>query len=265
MIRVCLAGATGWAGSELARSVAKTADVTLVAAVSRTYAGRSLGDVLGEPLLRCSVYASAEQALTNPCDVFVEYTTPESAKANILTALGHGAHVVVGTSGLADADLAEIDVLARSRQRGVLACGNFALTAVLLQRFAELAAKYISQWEIIDYAHDDKVDAPSGTVRELAARLAKVPRLESAVPVERTVGPREVRGATVSGSQVHAIRLPSYVISAEIIFGMPDQRLTIRHDSGSSARPYVDGALLAIRRVSGLVGVHRGLDSVMEL
>ncbi len=69
----------------------------------------------------------------------------------------------------------------------------------------------------------------------------------------------------LSGSQVHSVRLPGYVISAEIIFGMQDQRLTIRHDSGSSARPYVDGALLAIRRVATLVGVHRGLDSVLDL
>jgi 4-hydroxy-tetrahydrodipicolinate reductase len=173
--------------------------------------------------------------------------------------------VVVGTSGLTENDFAEIDALSRKRQRGVLACGNFALTAVLLQRFAEAAASLVPQWEIIDYAHDDKLDAPSGTARELAARLAKVHNPELTVPLERTVGPREARGATVSGSQVHSIRLPGYVIGAEIVFGMPDQRLTIRHDAGSSARPYVDGALLAIRKVSTLVGLHRGLDSVLDL
>jgi len=85
------------------------------------------------------------------------------------------------------------------------------------------------------------------------------------VPIGETVGEREARGATLSGSQVHSLRVPGFVISAEVIFGMPDQRLTLRHDSGSSARPYVDGALLAIRRVSMLIGVHRGLDSVLEL
>ncbi len=146
-----------------------------------------------------------------------------------------------------------------------LACGNFALTVVLLLKFAEAAAKLIPQWEIIDYAHDDKTDAPSGTALELAARLSKVRHPEPTVPVDRTVGLREARGATVSASQIHSVRLPGYVISAEIIFGMPDQKLTIRHDSGSSARPYVDGALLAIRKVSTLVGVHRGLDTVLDL
>ena len=221
--------------------------------------------MLGESRLTCPIYPSAEEALASPCDVFVEYTKPDSAKTNILAALAPGAHVVVGASGLTDEDYAEIDLVARKQNRGVLACGNFALTVVLLQKFAEAAAELIPQWEIIEYAHDDKVDAPSGTARELAARLSKVRHPEPTVPVDRTVGPREARGATVSASQIHSVRLPGYVISAEIIFGMPDQRLTIRHNSGSSARPYVDGALLAIRKVSTLVGVHRGLDTVLDL
>jgi 4-hydroxy-tetrahydrodipicolinate reductase len=266
VIRVCLAGATGWAGSELARAIHRTApDLSLVAAVSRTKAGRNLGEVLGDASLDIPIYGTAAQALARPCDVFVEYTKPDSAKSHVLTALDRGAHVVIGTSGLIDADLAEIDALARERRRGVLAVGNFALTVVLLQRFAEMAAKLIPQWEIIDYADDGKVDAPSGTARELASRLARVRPPEQTVAVDRTVGERGARGATLGGTQVHSVRLPGFVISAEVIFGMPDQRLSIRHDSGSSARPYVDGALLAIRRVATLVGAHRGLDAVLEI
>ena len=264
-IRVCLAGATGWAGSELARAISGIPDLMLTAAVSRRHAGRNLSEVLAEPRLACPIYGSATEALANPCDVFVEYTKPDSARAHILAALDHGVHVVVGTSGLTEDDFAQIDAVARERQCGVLACGNFALTVVLLQRFAEVAARFIPQWEIIDYAHDDKIDAPSGTARELAARLAIVRAPDPTVPIGVTVGEREARGATLSGSQVHSLRVPGFVISAEVIFGMPDQRLTLRHDSGSSARPYVDGALLAIRRVSMLIGVHRGLDSVLEL
>jgi 4-hydroxy-tetrahydrodipicolinate reductase len=265
MIRVCLAGATGWAGSELARAIGKAEDLTLVAAVSRRHAGQSLGEILAEPRLRCRIYVAAEEALNEPCDIFVEYTKPDVAKANIMAALERGAHVVVGTSGLTDDDYREIDDLAREQRRGVLACGNFALTVVLMQKFAEAAARLIPQWEIFDYAHADKMDAPSGTVRELANRLSKVRRPEITIPLERTVGPKETRGASVAGSQVHSVRLPGFVIGAEIIFGMPDQRLSLRHDAGSSARPYVDGALLAIRKVSGLVGVHRGLDTVLDL
>ena len=245
--------------------MATAPDLALVAAVSRKHAGKILGDVLGEPRLTCPVFASAAEALALPCDVLVEYTKPESAKANVLAALERGAHVVIGTSGLTDGDYAELDLVARRKQRGVLACGNFALTVVLLQKFAEAAARLIPQWEIIDYAHDAKVDAPSGTARELAARLSNVRHPEPTIPLDRTVGPRDARGATLSGTQVHSIRLPGYAISAEIIFGMPDQKLTIRHDSGNSARPYVDGALIAIRKVSTLVGVHRGLDTILDL
>ena len=124
MIRVCLAGATGWAGSELARGIARSSDIALVAAIARRAAGKVLGDVLNEPRLTASIYASATEALVNDCDVFVEYTKPDTAKANIVAALERGAHVVVGTSGLTDADFAEIDAVAERAARGVLACGN---------------------------------------------------------------------------------------------------------------------------------------------
>jgi len=265
-IRVCLAGATGWAGSAVARAIAHLDDIRLVSAVSRKHAGKTLGEVLVEPRLTCLVYATAEEALTvQTCDVFFEFTKPDVAKSNVLAALQHGTHVVIGTSGLTDSDYAEIESAAEKAQCGVLAVGNFALTVVLLQKFAEIAARFIPQWEIIDYAHDDKKDAPSGTAREIAYRLSKIRESELTVPLEETKGIVETRGARMTGSQVHSIRLPGYTISAEIIFGMPDQKLTIRHDSGSSAQPYVDGSLLAIRQVNTFAGLRRGLDSVLDL
>jgi 4-hydroxy-tetrahydrodipicolinate reductase len=263
-LKVCLAGATGWAGSELARGIAASADLRLVAAVSRRHAGQPLGAALGDAAIAAPVYTGAAEALATPCDVFVEYTHPDTALANVLAALEHGAHVVVGTSGLGDADYAQIDAVARERGRGVLACGNFALTAVLLIKFSEMAAKILPQWEIIDYAYAGKPDAPSGTVRELAMRMGKVRQPQLEVPLEETRGLREARGGTLAGSQVHAVRLPGFVLGAETIFGLPDQTLSIRHNAGGSAKPYVDGALLAIRKVPALVGLHRGLDAVLE-
>ncbi len=259
-IRVCLAGATGWAGSALARAIAATDDITLTAAVSRRFAGQQLAEALAEPRLACPVYATAAEALAHPCDVFFEYTKPAIAKANALTALAHGCHVVIGTSGLSDDDYAEIAAVAETQRRGALAVGNFSLTAVLLQKFAELAARYLDQWEIIDYAHDAKPDAPSGTARELAARLGRIRASAMTVPLDQTQGLTASRGASLNGMQVHSIRLPGYTIGLEIIFGAPDERLTIRHDAGASAQPYVAGALLAIRRVVHLVGLHRGLE-----
>ncbi len=264
-IRVCLAGATGWAGSALAQGIAAADDLELVAAVSRTHAGLILGDVLGEPRLACPVYATVHEALAHPYDVFFDYTKPTVAKAHVMLALNQGANVVVGTSGLTDEDYAEIATVAEQRQRGVLAVGNFALTVVILLKFAEIAARYIPQWEIIDYASDAKRDAPSGTARELASRLSHIRAPEFTVPLDEVEGPVESRGAQVAGSQVHSVRIPGYTIAAEVIFGLPDQRLSLRHDAGSSAQPYVDGALVAIRKVGSFVGLRRGLDSVLDL
>jgi len=241
-LTVCLAGATGWAGSALARGLAGETDLTLTSAVGRRQAGRSLGDALGDPRLSAAmIHATVAEALERPVDVFVEYTAPEAAKANILAALDRQAHVVVGTSGLTDQDYAEIEAAARRAGRGVLACGNFALTVVLMQRFAEMAARHLPYWEIVDYAKLGKKDAPSGTARELAHRLGDDP------------------------GKVHSLRVPGFVLSTEVIFGLPGQRLSLRHDSGESAEPYVGGALLAIRKVPGLVGLHRGLDTVLDL
>ena len=263
-IRICLAGATGWAGGALSRGIYEAPDMELVAAISRTHARQALGDVLNIKGLTTPIFASAEEALKTKADIFVEYTKPDVASAHILSALKSGAHVVVGTSGLSADDYREIDVVSREVKRGVLAVGNFALTAVLLQKFAETAAKYISHWEIIDYAHAGKKDAPSGTARELANRLSKIRESQLDVSLESIEGPKESRGVRLDGSQVHSVRLPGYIISIDAIFGMPDQKLILRHESGSGAQPYVGGALLAIRKVNSLVGLHRGLDSVME-
>jgi 4-hydroxy-tetrahydrodipicolinate reductase len=264
--RVVLAGATGWAGSALARGIARAADLELVAAVARRAAGGTLGAALDEPAdpaLGCPVLGSAAEALAAGADVFVEFTRPDSAKANVLAALAAGAHVVVGTSGLGDDDYAEIDRAARDRARGVLACGNFAITAVLAMKFAAEAARYLDHFEVLDYAHETKPDAPSGTARELAARLGAVTAAAQPVAPDQVRGPRETRGARLNGVQVHSVRLPGFVLGVEAIFGAVGERLHVRHEAGASAEPYVGGALLAIRRVHALTGVHRGLDTVM--
>lgn len=263
-IRVCLAGATGWAGSALSRGIYEAPDIELVAGISRSQAGMVLGEVLGIDGLATPIFATTAEGLESKPDVFVEFTKPNVAKNNIVSALRSRAHVVVGTSGLSEEDYKEIDGVAKEVQRGVLAVGNFALTAVLLQKFAEIAAKYIPHWEIIDYADSSKIDAPSGTARELASRLSGIRDAQLDVPLETMQGLKESRGARLNGSQVHSVRLPGYVISLDAIFGMPDQKLVLRHEAGASAEPYVGGALLAIRKVNGLVGVHRGLDCVME-
>jgi 4-hydroxy-tetrahydrodipicolinate reductase len=170
---------------------------------------------------------------------------------------------VIGTSGLDADDYAEIDGAAREAGVGVIASGNFSLTAAMAQAAALLVARHLPQWEIIDYAGATKPDAPSGTSRELAERLAEVRRPAVGREPEDIAGPREARGATVAGTQVHSVRLPSFVVSTEVVFGLPDERLVIRHDAGTTPAPYVAGTLLAAREAPERLGLTRGLDTIL--
>jgi 4-hydroxy-tetrahydrodipicolinate reductase len=181
----------------------------------------------------------------------------------VLQALELGLRVVVGTSGLTAEDFEEIAAKANACRSGVIAAGNFSLTAALAKHCALLAAKHLPSWEIIDYAHAAKPDAPSGTTRELAEELSRVAQNKIGVPIEQIHGPKEARGADIQGTQVHSVRLPSYVIAFETIFGLPDERLTIRHDAGAGAEPYVGGTLLAAREVMHQTGLVRGLDRLL--
>ncbi len=133
----------------------------------------------------------------------------------------------------------------------------------MCQAAALLAARHLPHWEIVDYASAAKPDVPSGTARELAERLEDVRRPEVGHPIEDLHGPREARGATVGGAQVHSVRLPSFVVSTEVVFARSGERLTIRHDAGETAEPYVEGTLLAARKVPGVVGLVRGLDRLL--
>jgi 4-hydroxy-tetrahydrodipicolinate reductase len=247
--RVCVAGVTGWTGRAVAAAVETADDLELVAGVSRS-----------DP----SSFSSVEEALDAvPADVLVDYTHAAAVKGHVLAALDRRVAVVVGSSGLSAADYAEIDTRARQQRIGVIAAGNFSLTAALLLRFATEAARQLGSWEVIDYASLGKPDAPSGTARELAERLRAVASPQVAVPVEETLGTRDSRGATVGTTQVHSLRLPSFSVSTEIIFGGNDERLSIRHDAGSTPAPYVAGTLLAIRALPERLGLTRGLDQLL--
>jgi 4-hydroxy-tetrahydrodipicolinate reductase len=265
-VRIVIAGATGWTGSALVKAVVASADLELVAGVARASAGKDAGEANGLARAGATVFGTLEEALVPPSDVVIDYTHPAAVKGHTLTALAAGRHVVIGTSGLTADDYREIDAAARGAGKGVVAAGNFSITATLLTRFAEEAARYLADVEVIDYASATKPDVPSGTARELAERVAAVRAAGSSVPVPDIIGPKEARGAAIGDRvpvQLHSLRLPSYVIACEAIFGAPDERLTIRHDAGSSAAPYVAGTLLAARKVVGMVGLTRGLDKLI--
>ena len=249
MIRVCVAGVTGWTGRPVAGAIEAADDLELVAGVARS-----------DPE-HFSTVAEALEAV--PADVLVDYTHAESVGANVRVALERGVGVVVGSSGLTAEDYAAIDTLARERGVGVIAAGNFSLSAALVLRFAVEAAEHFDFWEVIDYASAGKEDAPSGTARELAERLAAVHRPALGVSLADVLGAPNARGATVAGTQVHSLRLPGFVVSTEVVFASGGERLTLRHDAGPTPEPYVAGTLLAIRSVPGRVGLTRGLDRLL--
>ncbi|GAA1029060.1 4-hydroxy-tetrahydrodipicolinate reductase [Virgisporangium ochraceum] len=256
MLNVCFAGVTGWTAAAIVPAIDASSDLALTVGVARSSAGRTL---FGAP-----VVATVKEAVAAaPVDVVVDFTKAGAVRGNVSAAIEAGKHVVIGTSGLTADDYAEIDAHARAQGVGVLAAGNFSVMAAVLRRAAATAARHLGHWEIIDYASATKGDVPSGTARELAETLGQVRQPGGAVPLDALHGPVEARGADIAGSRVHSVRLPSFVVSTEVVFGGTGERLVMRHDPGPSAEPYVAGALLAIRRVADHVGVRRGIDSLL--
>jgi 4-hydroxy-tetrahydrodipicolinate reductase len=261
-IRATVAGATGSTGRAVAEGVLAADDLRLTAAVARSSAGSDLGTAWGRDEIGVRVHGDVDAAL-NEADVLVDFTSHDAVLTNTLSALRRGVRVVIGTSGLTAEDFAVIEDAAREAGLGVVAAGNFSLTAAMMQAAAALVAPHLPGREIVDYASATKPDAPSGTARELAERLAMIGPAAVGIAVDEIAGLREARGATVAGTQVHSVRLPSYSVSTEVIFGLPEERLVIRHEAGASAQPYVAGALLAVRAVGDVDGLVRGLDTLL--
>ena len=244
MMRICLAGITGKVGRELSGAIRKETDFDLVSGVSRTAAG-TLCD--GVP-----IFASVEEALRDiETDILVDYTHPSAVKNNVLHAVKRGVRGIIGTSGLNDEDYAGLASAAESAGVGIIAAGNFSISATLLKEFAVKAARFMKRWEILDYGSATKPDAPSGTARELAFNLRD--QVEECAPHREAVS----RGLELNASPIHSLRLPGIYSGVEIQFGSTGERLIIRHES-SGVEPYVAGTLLAIRRVVSVTGLIRG-------
>ncbi len=263
MIRICFAGVTGWTAPPILAAIDAADDLVLVSGVSRSAAGRTLAEATASRA-DGPVHATVAEALgATPADVLVDYTSAAAVRDHARTAVAAGVHVVVGSSGLTADDDADLDRLARDRGVGVIASGNFSVLAAVLQRAATLAAPHADSWEVLDYASATKPDVPSGTARELAQVLGRVATPAGAVPPADLLGPAEARGAEVAGTRVHSVRLPGFLLSTEVVLATAGERLTLRHDAGDSPAPYVDGTLLAVRRVAEVPGLRRGLDRLL--
>ncbi|HJT12888.1 MAG TPA: dihydrodipicolinate reductase C-terminal domain-containing protein, partial [Dongiaceae bacterium] len=186
---ICVGGVSGWTGSAVARGVLDEPDLELSGAVARKVKGEDAGQVVGRTGIGLAVADSVDAALERGgIDVYVDYTHPSAVKANVIAALNRGVPAIVGTSGLGAADYAEIAKVAEARGLGVVASGNFSITAALLQHFALIAARHVPEFEIIDYAKSTKPDAPSGTANELAERLQEVREPKIDLPQDQVAG-----------------------------------------------------------------------------
>jgi len=263
-LRVCVAGVSGWTGAAVTRGVLAAPDLDLTAAVSRNSAGKDVGEVLGEiSPVGVSIVPDVRQALQQGVDVLIDYTSTAAVKAHVLHAIEQGVAVVIGTSGMTVDDFAEIEDAAERCNVGIVGGGNFSVTAAMMQHLALIAAHHIPHFEVLEYAWAEKEDVPSGTARELAENLGSVQVPRQIRPVDELIGPRDARGAAINGVQVHCIRMPGYTLRCEAIFGMAGERLTVSHEAGQSADPYVAGTLLAARPAVQIRGLVRGLDKLL--
>jgi 4-hydroxy-tetrahydrodipicolinate reductase len=255
VIRVGVLGATGKVGAEVCRAVYADADLELVAGISRSKAGEPASTALG---LKGSDVVLAENLDAFDAagvEVVVDFTSGSFAAEHVAWAIEHGVHIVVGTTGF------DVDEAWREAPVGVFVAPNFAIGAVLMQRFAQEAARYLPAVEIVELHHDGKSDAPSGTAAATADAIAAAREDTWSGPTSESFP--GVRGGERAGIRIHSIRLPGLVAHQEVIFGGQGQTLTIRHDS-TDRTSFVPGVLMAIRWVPKHPGLTVGLDAILE-
>lgn len=258
MIRVLVNGALGRMGGEVCKKVWAEPDLDLVDVVDIKDGQVALGDgvVFG-------VNTDLVKAIENVSpDVVVDFTRPNVVMDNLRKMLPLGVHAVVGTTGFNDADLQEVDELARANNTAVLIAPNFALGAVVMMKLACEAAKYFPNVEIIEKHHDNKLDAPSGTAIITAQKIAEVREaMRQGHPDERETM-AGARGADYEGMKIHSVRLPGYVASQEVIFGGQGETLHISTEP-VSRECYMPGVALGCRKILGRTGLVYGLDKLL--
>ena len=263
MVKVMVCGAYGKMGREVLKAVHNDTELSLVGAVDLMSEGADAGDLIGVGKLGITVENNLEVAIskTNP-DVVVEFTNPAVVMQNIRIAMKNGVSPVVGTTGLSEADLAEIKSMCNDKVKAFIA-PNFAIGAVLMMKLSQQVAKHLPHVEIIELHHDQKLDAPSGTAMLTAQKLAKARGDYVAQGRDdETEKLAHVQGGNYEGMHIHSVRLPGFVASQEIIFGSMGERLVIRNDS-INRDCYMPGVMLGCRTMVKRRGLVYGLDAIL--
>lgn len=263
MIRVGVFGAGGRMGATVCGAVVADPELELVAAVDPYHAGIDLRQ-LGVPASGVQVARTANALRDAGADVAVDFTVVDAARGNLDWCAENGVHAVVGTTGFTDADLAHITAQFDVSAANAVIAPNFAIGAVLMMKFAEMAAPYFDSGEIIELHHEKKADAPSGTAMLTAARMADASDAWTADPTQTWVLDGARGGEGPGGIRVHSVRLSGLVAHQEVILGTTGQSLTIRHDSYDRSS-FMPGVLMAIRAVREKAGLTVGLDTLLGL
>jgi 4-hydroxy-tetrahydrodipicolinate reductase len=259
-LRVGVFGAAGRMGSAVCGAVATDQDLQLVAAVDPHHAGLYLREVGRVPMADIQIAPTAEALVQAGVEVVVDFTHLEAACDNILWAAEHGIHAVVGTTGFSAEDHERFRKAFTTSN--CLIAPNFAIGAVLMMRFAELAAPFFETGEIVELHHDQKRDAPSGTAMMTADRMAAASSEWAADPTEREVVTGVRGGRAPGGIPVHSVRLRGLVAHQEVLLGTTGQSLTIRHDSYDRTS-FMPGVLLAIKAIPTTPGLTIGLEAIL--
>ncbi|MHB1712629.1 MAG: 4-hydroxy-tetrahydrodipicolinate reductase [Acidimicrobiales bacterium] len=266
-MRVGVVGAGGKMGAEVCRTVAGDPDLELVAAIDPDLAGTEIGVVRG---LR--IEASLAALAGNGAEVLVDFTRVDAARSTLEWCAESGIHAVVGTTGFTERDVDRLRLLFAGPDQGAPNCvlaPNFAIGAVLMMRFAEIAAPWFDGAEIVELHHERKLDAPSGTSMATAQRMAVARMAAGAAPFPEdrttTVMVDGARGGSgPGGTRMHSVRLAGLVAHQEVVLGAVGQGLTIRHDSYDRTS-FMAGVTLAVKSVAGRPGLTVGLDSLLGL
>ena len=267
-IRVGVFGAGGRMGTAVAHAVCAEPDMELVSAIDPSYEGIDVGEVTGVSGCGFPVSSDPRTLVDDRVDVMVDFTHVEAARANLEFCAANGIHAVVGTSGFTEHDYEELGGLfgpigsGASNGANALIAPNFAIGAVLMIRFAEMAAPYFDTVEIIELHHDGKVDAPSGTAVSTAERIAAASADWADDPTrsETIAGPRGAKGP--AGIPIHSVRMRGMVAHQEVLLGTTGQTLSLRHDSIDRSS-FMPGVVLAVRKISSAPGLTVGLDQFL--
>ncbi len=248
MIKVAVCGALGKMGKEVVQTVESCPDTELAAKI----------DIAG------AEFRTIEEAHKScQIDILVDFTQPKSIFENAKYCLNNGIKIVIGTTGLTDAQIMELNTLSKEKNTGCLIAPNFSTGAVLMMMFARQASKYFDNAEIIELHHNQKKDVPSGTAIKTAAMMAEVKEdfTNGNCPETETI--KGARGGTsYSNIHIHSVRMPGYIASQEVIFGSSGQIMTIRHDS-MDRKCYMQGVLLAVKHVYENNDFVYGLDNIL--